>query len=406
MTVLRFAWRNLWRNKRRTAVTMAAVSLNVAILIASSGLMEGMLENFMSNATNLVTGEGQIHVPKFLVDRSMYKALRSPGDILDRLKREGIPASARSYGFGLAAHATKSAGALFWGVDPSLEREVFDLAKHVHQGRFLSPEAGGGIVLGKKLARSLNVTIGDELVVVVQAADGSLGNELYEVTGILKSAGDSIDRNTAILHRADFEALFVSDGRIHEIAMNSRGAMPLEIISAIGSRAAPGAEVKTWRQLMPSLSDMVNLFDTSMWFFWAIFFLAAGMGVMNTMLMATFERIREFGVLKALGATPWRIIRDVAAEALLMAFVSSVIGLIIGLPVAYYLQVVGLDLSVFATGDVTIAGVAFDPVWRAAISAKSIYVPVGVMWIVCLVASLYPAAIAARLDPVKAMVHV
>jgi len=406
MIILRFAWRNLWRNKRRTAVTMAAVSLNVAILIASTGLMEGMMVNFLSNATNLIVGEGQIHVPKFLVDRSMYKSLIDPEEILDRLKREGIPASARSYGFGLVAHETKSAGALFWGIDPEVERNVFDLAKNVLHGEFISSRAEGGIVLGKKLARSLSVSVGDEIVVVVQAADGSLGNELYTVTGILKSAGDSIDRDTAILHRADFEALFVSGGRIHEIAINSRGAIPLETLNTIASRAAPEAEVKTWRQLMPSLSDMVNLFDVSMWFFWMIFFLAAAMGVMNTMLMATFERIKEFGVLKALGTTPWRIIGDVTAEAFVLAFVSTLTGILIGVPMAFYLQEVGLDLSVFASGDVTIAGVAFDPVWRAAVTPKSIYMPVVVMWLICLLASLYPAAIAARLDPVKAMVHV
>ncbi len=406
MTILRFAWRNLWRNKRRTAVTIAAVSLNVAILIASTGLMEGMMDNFLSNATNLIVGEGQIHVPKFLVDRSMYKSLEDPEDIIGRLEGEGVPATARSYGFGLVAHETKSAGALFWGIDPEIESRVFDLAKNIYRGTFLSSRAEGGIVLGKKLARSLGVSVGDEIIVVVHAADGSLGNELYSVAGILKSAGDSIDRDTAILNRTDFETLFVSGGRIHEIALNSRGAIPLETLGAIASRAAPKAEVKTWRQLMPSLSDMVNLFDVSMWFFWMIFFLAAAMGVMNTMLMATFERIKEFGVLKALGTTPWQIIRNVSAEAFVLAFVSTLIGILMGVPIAFYLQEVGLDLSVFAHGDVTIAGVAFDPVWRATLSAKSIYMPVAIMWFVCLLASLYPAAIAARLDPVKAMVHV
>ena len=406
MTVLFLAWRNLWRNSRRTTVTMAAVSLNVAVLIASSGLMEGMKENFLSNATNLITGEVQIHVAKFLVDRSMYKSLASPGDILARLEGNGLPAAARSYGFGLIAHGTKSAGALFRGVDPGMERNVFDLANHVFRGRFLSRNPEGGVVLGKKLARSLNVEVGDELVVVVQAADGSLGNELYHVHGILASAGDGIDRDTAILHRADFETLFVSNGRIHEIALNSRGAVPLETLSLIASRAAPGAEVKTWRQLMPTLSDMVNLFDTAMWLFWMIFFLAAALGVMNTMLMATFERIREFGILKALGATPLRILGDVATEAFVLAFASTVIGIAVGVPVVYYLQEVGLDLRMCATGDVTIAGVAFDPVWRASISPESVYMPVVVMWVVCLIASLYPAAVAARLDPVKAMVHV
>jgi ABC-type antimicrobial peptide transport system permease subunit len=127
---------------------------------------------------------------------------------------------------------------------------------------------------------------------------------------------------------------------------------------------------------------------------------------MNTMLMATYERIHEFGVLKALGASPWRIIRDVTVEALLMALLATVLGTILGVAGSYYLQVVGLDTSAFTTAEISFAGVAFDPLWRATLNAKVVTRPVVVMWIICLIASLYPAAMAARLDPVQAMTHV
>ena len=314
--ILTLAWRNIWRNSRRTAITVAAVSLNAAILIASYALMDGMMIHTVENTTNIVVGEAQIHAPGYLVDRSMYKTVEKPEDVLARLAREGVPASARGYGYGLAASGTKSAGAMFWGMDPAVESRVFDLARHVERGAFLSAQAEGGVVLGKKLARSLKADLGSEIVVVVQAADGSLGNELYTVTGILKAAGDSLDRTAALLHRDDFETLFVSDGRVHEIAVNTRGALPLEETARLAEKAAPGMEVKTWRQLLPSLSDMVNMFDAAIAVFGMIFFLASALGVMNTMLMATFERIREFGILKAIGTTPWRILRDVAAEAL------------------------------------------------------------------------------------------
>ena len=401
-----FAWRNLWRNTRRTIITLTAISLNAAILIATYSLMDGIMAHTISNVTNMVVGEAQIHMPKYLVDRSLYKSLDHPGDIISELNQRNILAAPRSYGYGLAAHETKSAGALFWGVDPKKERMVFDLAHHTNKGQFLANTPKKGIVLGKKLARSLNVDVGSEIVVVVQAADGSLGNELFSVAGILKAVGDSIDRNSAIIHYKDFTDLFVSSGRIHEIAVNSKGKLRLEELRDVASKASPSAEVKTWRQLMPSFSDMVNNFDVAVAIFGFIFFLAAALGVMNTMLMATFERIREFGILKAIGATPWRIVRDVTAEALLLSGVSTVIGIIIGVAGAYYLQMVGIDTSVFAADNYTIAGVAFDPVWRAKISAKVVVIPVVVMWFVCFFASLYPASIAARLDPVKAINHV
>ena len=402
MNSLQYGWRNLWRNTRRTAITLAAVCLSTAILMASYGLMDGLMQHAVSNATNLVVGEVQVHAQGYLADHSIYKALNEPDLILRAAKQKNVAAAPRRYGYGLVAVGTKSAGARFWGVEPALERTTFDLAQHLHEGRFLPETAQRGVVLGQKLARSLQAQIGSEIVVVVQAADGSLGNDLYTVTGILKAAGDSIDRNAALIHAEDFVELFVSGDRIHEVAFNSRGTASLEELTALLSIAALEEETKSWRQLMPEVSDMVNLFDAFIWIFGLIFLLAAGMGVMNTMLMATYERIREFGILKALGATPWGIIRDVAAEALVLAALGTVLGTILGLAGSYYLQEVGLDLSIFA-GTYSVGGVAFDPIWRATISAKMVFIPVILMLIIGLVASLYPAALAARLDPVKAI---
>ena len=402
MNSLQYGWRNLWRNTRRTGITLAAVCLSTAILMASYGLMDGLMQHAVSNATNLVVGEVQVHAQGYRADHSIYKALNEPDLILQAAKQKNVAAAPRRYGYGLVAVGTKSAGARFWGVEPASERTTFDLAQHLQEGRFLSETTQRGVVLGQKLARSLQAQIGSEIVVVVQAADGSLGNDLYTVTGILKAAGDSIDRNAALIHAADFVELFVSGERIHEVALNSRGMVSPEGLTALLSIAAPEEEIKSWRHLMPEVSDMVNLFDAFIWIFGLIFLLAAGMGVMNTMLMATYERIREFGILKALGATPWGIIRDVAAEALVLAALGTVLGTILGLAGSYYLQEVGLDLSIFA-GTYSVGGVAFDPIWRATISPKMVLIPAILMLIIGLVASLYPAALAARLDPVKAI---
>ena len=402
MTILLYSWRNLWRNTRRTCITLVAVTLSTAILIASYGLMDGLLEHAISNATNLVVGEAQVHAPGYLADRSIYKALKNPDRVIVSAQERNVGAAPRRYGYGLVASGTKSAGALFWGVDPDLERTAFDLARHLAEGRFLSRTDRRGVVLGQKLARSLQAHVGSEVVVVVQAADGSLGNDLYTVSGILKAAGDSIDRNAALINDTDFVELFVSGERIHEVALNSRGTMPLEDLGYLVAGAAPEEEVKNWRQLLPAVSDMVNLFDAFIWIFGMIFILAAGMGVMNTMLMATYERIREFGIQKALGATPWRIVGDVAAEAAVLAGLATALGTLLGLAGTYYLKQVGLDLSVFA-GTYSVGGVAFDPIWRATMSAKAVVIPVLMMIIFSVLASLYPAALAARLDPVKAI---
>jgi ABC-type lipoprotein release transport system permease subunit len=274
------------------------------------------------------------------------------------------------------------------------------------KGEYLSGEPGKKLVLGQKLAKSLHADVGSEIVAVVQAADGSLGNELFTVCGILKAAGEKVDRGAAIIHRADFEELFVSGGRIHEIALNAWGKLPAEEVAAAVTAAAGDDEVKTWKQLMPLLSEMVKMFDVAIFIFGLVFFLAAGLGVMNTMLMATYERIREFGVLKALGSTPWRIMKDVSAEALVMAFFSTLIGTAVGVAASLYFQKYGINLEAMARDTITFSGIAFNPLWRATLSVKIVMLPVVVMWIICVVAALYPAGKAARLNPSRAMTHV
>jgi ABC-type lipoprotein release transport system permease subunit len=399
---LRYGWRNLWRNGRRTAITLGAVALSTAILVVSRALITGLLEGAVRNATQLSVGEVQIHPPGWLADRSMFLALPEPRRILAALDAAGLLAAPRAYGDGLVAHDTKSGGARFVGVEPARERAAFDLAAHVADGRFLADRAACGVVLGRKLARTLGVGPGDELVVVVQAADGSLGNELYRVQGVLKAVGDSVDRMAAILHRDDFDTLFVAGGRVHEVAVGSRGRRPVAEVEARAVAAAPGQDVRSWRRILPMLSDMLANIDGILWIVSAIFFLTAGLGVMNTMLMATHERVHEFGVLKALGTSPWRIAGDVSAESLVLAALGTLAGVGPGTAAALWLAAHGIDTARLA-GETSFAGVAFDPVWRASLRARDLISPVVMMWLAALAAALYPAALAARLDPVKAM---
>jgi ABC-type lipoprotein release transport system permease subunit len=393
MNTFRIGWRNIWRNGKRTWITVVAIALNTAILITSYALMQGMMVDMVDNATRMVVGDAQVHAPGYRLDQSMYKSIAEPQKVLDAAKQKGIDAAARSYGFGLVSSGSKSAGGIFWGVDPQAEQKSFSLSKHMLKGDYLPAGPGGKIVLGHKLAKSLHVEVGSEIVAVVQAADGSLGNELFTVCGILKAAGEKVDRGSAIIHRTDFEELFVSGGRVHEIALNAWGKLPPEEVAAAVSAAAGDDEVKTWAQLMPLLGEMVKMMDVAIFIFGLVFFLAAGLGVMNTMLMATYERIREFGILKALGST-------------VMAVFSTLIGAAIGVAAGLYFQAYGINLEAMARETITFSGIAFNPLWRATLTPKVVMLPVVVMWIICVVAALYPAGKAARLNPVRAMTHV
>ena len=244
--------------------------------------------------------------------------------------------------------------------------------------------------------------MGTELVVFVQGADGSLGNELYYVTGILGNVADNIDRSATIILKSDFDILFSTNNLIHEIALNSKGKMEAEKIQKLISAKVTDIDVETWKELMPTIAVMTEKMSVFMLtMFSLIFTIAASLGVMNTLVMSTYDRMKEFGIIRAIGATPWLIIRQVSLEAIFLTFLASIIGTVIGLSIAIYLQVYGIDIS--GKGNLAIGGIVFDPIWRASVSIKSVFLPIVLMMITSIVASIYPASIAARIKPVEAI---
>ena len=402
MKTLEVSWRNLWRNRTRTNVTITAVALCIAILIIFQSMIVGLIEKAVFNTTNLVIGEVQIHANGYLNDKSLYKDLKNTEKIKSIAKKNNIGLVERSYGFGLISSGTKSAGTQFWGVNPESELMHFDFAKHINQGTFLNSSSSNKIVLGNKLALSLAAEVGTELVVFVQGADGSLGNELFYVSGILKNVADNIDRSAAIILENDFNILFSSNNMIHEIALNSKGNFEAEEIQHLMSAEIKDVEIDTWKQLMPTIALMTEKMSVFMrTLFSLIFTIAAGLGVMNTMIMSTYDRMKEFGIIRAIGATPWRIIKQVSLESFILTFVASIIGTVVGLSAALYFQKYGFDVS--GQGNLSFGGVVMDPIWKASVSLEIILLPIGLMMLTSILSSLYPASIAARIKPVEAI---
>ncbi len=405
MSPLHLAWRNLARNRGRTAITGAAVALSTTLLVVTFALTEGMLNQLVDSITKHLVGHVQLHAPGYRAERSLYAAIAAPGALVAAAEAEGLRAAPRTYGFGLLSHGTKSAGATFIGVDPAREKATFELWRQLAAGDFFTAERRGQVILGSRLARSLNVGVGDELVAIVQAADGSLGNELYRVGAVLRSVGESLDRGAALLLAADFDQLFLTGDVAHEIALTAPDR-PLDEVTTLAAALAPDAEAKSWRQLMPAISDMLEMSRALMFLFGAIFFLAAAIGVLNTMLMATHDRVRELGVIKAIGATPLRIIVEVTTEGLLLALIATLLGGALGAALSLWLESHPLDLAAFSGSGFSFSGLVWDTLWYAKLLPSHVVAAVAPMWVASVAAALYPAVKAARLDPVKAMTHV
>jgi ABC-type lipoprotein release transport system permease subunit len=404
MIAFTIAVRNLFRNKRRTLITLGAMSFAVCIMIVYTGLLEGFLKVFRENAVDMDLAKIQVHASGYRDDPSIYTRLDNSNELVKQFESHGFKASERFFGFALAATGNASAGVRLRGVDVIREPEVTRLYRHVQEGTWLLEDDDRGVVIGKKVARSLDVRIGDEVIILGQATDGSMANEIYHVKGILKTVSEEIDRAGFFMTARAYRDLMVYDWGAHEIAVNPPEGVELDDAVTLLQRLSPGCEVVSWRILAPALAQMMDSLDVSMFLLYIIAYAAIGLVVLNAMLMAVFERIRELGIMKAIGITPTQIGMMVLLEAVAQTFLATLAGLCIGLPISLYLQDHGINLMGRSNGMV-ISGIAMDPVWSSHVTVKSVVDPIAFMALIVMIAVIYPGLKAAMIRPLKAIYH-
>lgn len=405
MRILSMASRNVIRNWRRTLVTTLAMGFAGFIMILFASLTEGLLYTSERNAVAMNLGDIQIHTEGYRDDPDLYKRIDNASDLVRKLQQAGFHAAQRVYGFGLAAAGSASAGVQLRGIDLTNEATVTQIHKHVMQGNWLADTDPKGVVIGKKLGRTLNVKPGDEVVIIGQASDGSMANDLYTVRGILKSIGEEVDRAGFFMVERAFRELMVLPQGAHEITvMRPDRSRDLESATTQVAALAPGYETLHWRSLRPVIARILDLADAQTIVMVLITYVAVAMIVLNAMLMSVFERIRELGVMKAIGVTPWQILLLVYMETMAQVTVASIIALSSGWSVARYFQNNGIDLSAIA-GSTSFGGVAIDPIWYAYVTKEAVIIPIVFLFIIAAAAVIYPAIKAAVIRPVKAIYY-
>ena len=399
--LLKMAWRNVWRNRRRSLVTIGATALALLMMTLYSGMVEGYLARMERNILDRELGEIQVFAAGYEQDPSLFTTIDAPAGIVAELGEAGFRASSRLLGAGLAAANNTSAGVTFRGVDVESDRDISLVYEQVDLGTWLNSAEPSGVVVGRQLAKTLNLRIGDELVVLSQAADGSMANELYEIRGILKAISDNVDRAGVFMTEPAFRDLFVLPQGVHQIVVRTPENLPLAEAVEHVDAVASGLEVKSWREIVPTLASMLDSSRSMVVVMFFIVYLAIAIVVLNAMLMAVFERIREFGVLKALGMTPGRVWSLIWIESLVMTVVAIVIGLLASIPALFYLATQGINLSRMAGASV--GGIAWDPIWTAEINLYTFLGPLVTLVVVVALAVIYPAGKAAFIRPVQAM---
>jgi ABC-type lipoprotein release transport system permease subunit len=303
----------------------------------------------------------------------------------------------------LAAAGDSSAGVQLRGIDVERDAAVLALGGQVAQGGWLKTADPAGVVLGRRLAAILGVNPGDSVVVVSQATDGSIANDLYRVRGILRGIGEATDRSAVCMTAGAFRELMSMPTGAHQVIVRRPRGMSLEAAAAAVRTAAPGRDVLTWRQLIPTLATMMDSMRGLIVVMFLIVYIAIAIVILNAMLMSVFERIREFGVLKAVGAGPGTVLSLILLESMMQMGVAVAAGVLLSLPALWYLAGTGINMGKLA--GVSFAGLAMSSRWTATVSLSTFLTPVILLVLVVSIAVLYPSFKAALIRPVEAMRH-
>ncbi|MBN2321647.1 MAG: ABC transporter permease [Acidobacteria bacterium] len=399
--ILKIAFRNTLRQKRRTALTSLTMLGGFILAAVSIGWSDGTYSYIIDMFTSDRLGQIEVHRTGYLEEPSIYDRIqdyRNVGRIIRTV--EGVESWApRVYSAGLASLEDKTAGVRLIGMDPDMEETATGFSRKVVEGAPLAGEPYEAL-LGKGLARILGARIGDGIVLLTQAADGSMANDVFNVTGIVDTGDETGDRLGLYLNLSDAQNLLVIGEEVHEIVvmvdnLKRVGAITESIRDRLDE---PGLEVLPWQKFARLFYEAMRADQQGMWIMLFIIILIVAVGVLNTVLMSVLERRREYGLLKAIGTRPAQIVHLVLMELLVIVLVSVALGGVLSLGVNWLISIRGIPIPM----EITYGGMAFDRMYSE-INARSLYIPAVTVIISAFLVGVFPAIKAAKTEPARAM---
>ena len=405
MMLFTIAWRNIWRNRRRSLIIMVSIIVGVASTMVSDGLSIGMVHQMLENKIGSHVSHIQIHARGFRDNQVIQTSIPDRARVEQALgSTKGIENwSRRVITFGLLSSATNSSGGLIVGVEPEREARVTSIKASLVEGEYLSGRPHE-VVIGQRLADKLGVGVGDKVVGMASALSGDVGSDLFRVVGIFQTVSSEFDKMHMFAALPATQQMLELGDRVIEYAITVDDLEHVDqVANALRAQLGDEYEVLSYRDLLPMLVYMVDMYGQMMIVLYVVIGLAMIFGIINTMLMSVFERIQEFGVLMAIGMKNSYVFRMVMTEALLLSAMGTVAGLAAGIVVVLTLGAVGIDFSLFTEGlnAFGVGAVIYPKLTMSSIISVVIIIP-----LTALLGALYPALKATRLQPVSAIRYV
>lgn len=405
--MFKVAWRNLWRNQTRTVITIIAIALTYTLYLMMMGIQDYTYEQ-MEEAAAKAAGGSVLVQGKGFQDSQLNDIVIDDGRaVVERVESQELVdvVSARVIINGLLSTSASSSPVSLHGIDSSREKRFQDMGEYLVEGTMPGPQDTDPLVIGARLADELDVGLGDRVVLTATAGDAEMQRALFHVSGIFKTGSSMMDRGLAFTTIEAAQRSLKMDASITQIGVMGHVG-PDELANVLRKElgAVEGVEVLTWAEAMPDVVGFIEMDKAYGDVFAIVLFLVVLFSIMNTFLMAVMERVRELGLLGALGLTPWRIVKLVIAETFLLTLVSLAIGLTLGLIGHQIIATVGIDMATFYGESLEISGIALTDtmIYSTIDVSRWINATVSVI-VMVLFSAAYPAYKAAKLSPTEAM---
>jgi ABC-type lipoprotein release transport system permease subunit len=402
------SFRNITRHPRRTGVILLAVLIGVWNMVVLGAIMRGMEKEMAENAVSNLTGSIQIHHPSYTDDPAIENSMDNRDEIDSVLKHRLPPGTGYAHRIkvnAVAANARHSSAVNLLGIDPAAEAKISFIGQAVTEGRYLEPGDTNTIIVGRALLKTFDTRIGNKLILMSQDRDNTIASMAFKITGVFQADMEATEKQVVFVPITSAAKMLKLEDRISETAvrlddLDLNGRLESRLADSISADLGPGYSVKTWRDLIPMMKAYLDMNDYFLYIWYLVVFTAMGFGVVNTTLMAVYERMREFGLMKALGMTPAAIVRGVLLESAVILALGVVLGNLLGYATVAVLGHTGIDLSALAAG-AEMWGI--PRILYPEIAVKDVVAAGVVVMVLGVGVSLYPALKAARVTPVEAM---
>jgi len=403
LILVKLAWRNIFRNKRRTFIAAVAIGIGLAALIFIDAFMIGMKENMIRTATASFLGEAQIHRQGFRDEQEVSLTIQALDEVTANLAAETIVqhSTQRVLAFGMITSPANVSAINLVGIHPQTEKFLSQIDDAITEGAYFEGDNSRDIVIGAKLAEILETELGDKVVVTVaQAESGELSQEMFRVSGIYRFVGEEMNSGMAFVRIKKAQEMLAIGNGVHEIAIKFTSVSYTQnpTLPFWDTYSRYGNEALSWTKLMSQLTAILDITTYSKYIMGVVLFGVVVFGIINTLFMSLYERMFEFGVLRAVGTRPFGMARVVLFEAGALAVVSIGLGAILGFILTAVFTRVGINYTGIEMMGVTIQEFIY-PVLEI---QQFIVYPISV-FIFTIIAGLYPARHVAKMVPVDAM---